>query len=144
MKDINLDDFKFAYPLQIRWNDFDPLGHVNNMYYFEYFQLARGEYMPTASPTWNWMKDMFVIAHIECDYYKELKMNIKEPKVKMRTAKLSNKSLTMEYIITSMGKDGEIVHAKGSSVAVMIEMGKGSIAIPDWLRSELTSYEPAL
>ena len=42
MSTIHLQDFKFSLPLSIRWNDLDPLNHVNNVYYFEYFQMGRG------------------------------------------------------------------------------------------------------
>lgn len=146
MKNINTDDFKFSMPINIRWNDFDPLGHVNNIYYFEYFQIARGIYMNKVSPTWDWNKHMFVIAHIECDYFKEVGLKANKPIVKTRVLNLSKKSFEMEYLVTSTSKEGEeVLHAKGKSVNVMIDMvAKSSAEIPDWLRSDITTYEPAL
>ena len=80
MNSINTTDFRFSMVLPIRWNDLDPLNHVNNVFYFEYFQVGRGHYMLTASKQWDWTKNMFVIAHIECDYYKELKLTAKDMK----------------------------------------------------------------
>ena len=62
MNNINTGDYKFAMPLSIRWNDLDPLAHVNNVYYFEYFQIGRGHYMHAVSQQWDWQKYMFVIA----------------------------------------------------------------------------------
>jgi acyl-CoA thioester hydrolase len=97
MSTIHLQDFKFSLPLSIRWNDLDPLNHVNNVYYFEYFQMGRGYYMPTACPKWDWTKHMFVIAHIECDYFKELKLTAAEPTIKLRTSSLGAKSFEIEY-----------------------------------------------
>ncbi|MGV7106398.1 acyl-CoA thioesterase [Flavobacterium sp. U410] len=146
MQNINIQDFKFSLPIEIRWNDLDPLSHVNNVYYFEYFQIGRGHYMPTVSKQWDWTKNMFVIAHIECDYYKELKLTAIQPTIKLRTSSLGSKSFEIEYLITSLGKDGnEIVHAKGKSTQVLIDTTIGkSIEIPDWLRTDLTTYEPAL
>ncbi|MCB4235156.1 hypothetical protein LDL59_08735 [Kaistella anthropi] len=41
MNNVNTENYKFAMPLSIRWNDLDPLAHVNNVYYFEYFQIGR-------------------------------------------------------------------------------------------------------
>src|SRR5690625_6406625 len=82
--EINIDQFKFSMPINIRWNDMDALGHVNNVYYFEYFQVARGIYMPTVSENWDWTKFMFVIAHIECNYIQELSMLHKKPEIKVR------------------------------------------------------------
>jgi acyl-CoA thioester hydrolase len=64
----------------------------------------------------------------------------------LRTSSLGSKSFEIEYLITSLGKDGnEIVHAKGKSTQVLIDTTIGkSIEIPDWLRTDLTTYEPTL
>lgn len=146
MQSINTSDFKFSMPLNIRWNDLDPLNHVNNVYYFEYFQIGRGYYMPTACPKWDWTKNMFVIAHIECDYFKELQITAIQPTIKIRTSALGSKSFDIEYLITSLDKDNnEIIHAKGMSTQVLIDISiKKSIEITDWLRQAILSYEPAL
>ncbi|TRX36416.1 acyl-CoA thioesterase [Flavobacterium sp. ZT3R18] len=146
MQNIELQDFKYSLPLNIRWNDLDPLNHVNNVYYFEYFQIGRGYYMPTASKQWDWTKNMFVIAHIECDYFKEIKITAIKPSIKIRTSSIGFKSFEIEYLITSLDKDGnEIIHAKGKSIQVLIDTTKGkSIEIPDWLRADLITYEPTL
>lgn len=139
----DLSNFKFSMPVPIRWNDMDALGHINNVLYFEYFQIARGEYMNTASKSWDWTKHMFVIAHIECDYFKEINPFTKDPVIKTRVSGISNKSFDMEYAIVSTGKDGEqVLHAIGKNVNVYIDMTtKKSETIPDWLREELSHFE---
>ena len=146
MSAINLQDFKFSMPLSMRWNDLDPLNHVNNVYYFEYFQIGRGYYMPAACKDWDWTKNMFVIAHIECDYMKELKLLANKPTIKIRTTSLGAKSFEMEYLITSLDKENnEVIHAKGKSIQVLIDMTIGkSTDIPTWLREAIIAYEPAL
>ena len=146
MQNINIQDFKFSLPIEIRWNDLDPLSHVNNVYYFEYFQIGRGLYMPVVSNQWDWTKNMFVIAHIECDYFKELKLLANKPSIKIRTASLGAKSFEIEYLITSFDKENnEVIHAKGKSVQVLIDTTLGkSIEIPNWLREAIMDYEPAL
>ncbi len=140
------DNFKFSVPVAMRWNDLDPLGHVNNIYYFEYFQIARGQYMPVVSQQWDWNKNMFVIAHLECDYFKELTIKTPSPTVKVRTSSLSNKSFEMEYIIVSTHKDGlETLIAKGKSVNVMVDLTtKKTTEIPEWLRKDIIAFEPDL
>lgn len=122
------------------------LSHVNNVYYFEYFQIGRGLYMPVVSNQWDWTKNMFVIAHIECDYFKELKLLANKPSIKIRTASLGAKSFEIEYLITSLDKENnEVIHAKGKSVQVLIDTHLGkSIEIPNWLREAIMDYEPAL
>jgi acyl-CoA thioester hydrolase len=137
-----IDDFKFSSPIQLRWSDLDPIGHVNNVTYFDYFQDSRGLYMLAASKTWDWYKNMFVIAHIEADYISELRFDHKNPKVWVKATRFGTKSFDLEYLITSE-KNGEIiVHAKGKSTQVVIDLGlKKSIEIPDWMKEEINQYE---
>ena len=141
-----LENFRFFQSFEIRWNDLDPIGHVNNVYYFDYFQTGRSYYMLAASERWDWHKNMFVIAHIGCDYYKELKITAKNPRVGMRIIKIGSKSFDFEYIIVSDDKDGNpIVHAKGQSTQVFIDLSVGkSIEIPDWVVEDIKNYEPSL
>ncbi|MBF0598200.1 acyl-CoA thioesterase [Faecalibacter rhinopitheci] len=143
---MNLENFKFYHPLEIRWNDLDPIGHVNNVYYIEYFQIGRGFYMIDSSKKWDWTKNMFVIAHIECDYYKELKLLSKNPRIGLRVSRLGNKSFDFEYVIVSDDKDGiPIVHAKGLSTQVLVDLTLGkSIELPEWLKTDIQTYEIAL
>ncbi len=37
-------DFRYRHPIEIRYNDTDALGHVNNAVYFSYFEMARSGY----------------------------------------------------------------------------------------------------
>ncbi|MEA2025135.1 MAG: thioesterase family protein [Chloroflexota bacterium] len=37
-------EFRYRHPIEIRYNDTDALGHVNNATYFSYFEMARGGY----------------------------------------------------------------------------------------------------
>lgn len=143
--DVQISDFKFSMPLQLRWNDLDPLNHVNNVYYFDYFQNARGYYMPTVCPQWDWTKHMFIIAHIECSYMKELKLTSQKPTIKVRTLNMGNKSFDLQYIITSINKEGEeIIHAVGKSTQVMFSTEeRKTIEIPDWMRQNISNFEPS-
>lgn len=138
----HLDQYTFNQSLQVRWMDLDPLAHVNNSIYIQYFELGRGKYMSAASPTWDWHKHMFLIANINCDYLKELKLTDHNPSVYVRTSRFGSKSFDLEYVICSE-KDGvQVIHAKGKSTQVMFDVReKKSIAIPEWLKSEILAFE---
>jgi len=140
---IPTDKFTFSVPIQMRWNDLDPLGHVNNAIFITYFEMGRGRYMITASPSWNWTKNMFLIGKIEATYLKELKLTAVNPKVWVRTKTLGGKSFVVEYLITSEDKDGSLIaHATGETTQIMFDMfNKKTIEINDWLREELSNYE---
>jgi acyl-CoA thioester hydrolase len=34
-------DFRFWWPVTVRWGDMDAMGHVNNIIYFQYLESAR-------------------------------------------------------------------------------------------------------
>lgn len=144
--EVKMSDFKFFQPFEIRWNDLDLLGHVNNVLYLDYFQTGRGKYLITASSSWDWNENMFVIANISCDYIKELRLDADNPHIAVRVAHIGTKSFQIQYAIVSDGKNDElIVHATGSSTQVMIDLETGrTTEIPDWLREEFTDYEHAL
>lgn len=138
-----LDKFTYKLPIQARWNDMDPLGHINNTMYFAYFELGRGRYMVEASSTFDWNKHMFLIGKISCTFMKELGMNHLNPEVWVRTKSFGNKSFEMEYAVSSKDKDGNYtVHAVGQSTQVMFDMKeRKSMLIPEWLKAELREYE---
>lgn len=140
---INIDDFKFEQEIQIRWNDLDPLGHVNNAVYVTYFEIARGMYMLNASVKWDWKKNMFLIGNVNVNFIKELTMFDIAPAVLLRTKKIGNKSFVLEYVIVSNNLNGEQqIHATGTTTQIMFDMiSKKTIEVQDWLKENLVSYE---
>lgn len=140
---MSLENFKFFKPLEPRWSDFDPIGHVNNVFYFEYFQIGRAYYMLASSKKWQWTQHMFVIAHMEASYQKELRPNAIEPRIGVRVSKLGNKSFDFEYIVTSKDENGEdLIHCTGKSTQVMYDMeAKKSMELPDWVKNDFKNYE---
>ena len=139
---MDLTQFNFHFSLQMRWNDLDALGHVNNALFITYFETARGRYMMEACPGWDWTKHMFLIANVHASFHKELLLTARNPSVYVRTSKVGNKSFELSYVIVSEGKDGKLVHASGQTTQVMFDMQtKRTIQIPDWIREQLGAYE---
>jgi len=139
---IKLEDFKFSHPIQMRWNDLDALGHVNNAVFITYFEVARGYYMIEAAKGWDWTKNMFLIGNAQVNYHKELLLTAQDPRVLMRTEKIGNKSFVLQYAVVSTVKGETVLHASGSTTQIMFDMKtRNTIEIPDWIRKELTAYE---
>ncbi|MFQ3213186.1 MAG: acyl-CoA thioester hydrolase [Marivirga sp.] len=137
--DIKPTDFKFSQGIQVRWTDLDPLAHVNNSIYIQYFEIARGKYMMEASPSWNWHKDMFLLANVNCNYLQELKIGVPKTQCWVRTKEMGNKSFVLEYLITT---SDNTIHTIGTSIQVMFDTKtKQTIPIPSWLKEEVLSYE---
>lgn len=62
-------DYKAKLPIQIRFNDIDSLGHINNNIYLSFFDLAKVDYfdkMRGASVSWT--EGAIVLAHLEMDF----------------------------------------------------------------------------
>lgn len=139
---MELENYNFSLPIQMRWNDLDPLGHVNNALFITYFEVARGHFMMKACPDWNWQKDMFLIANVNVDFKKELLLTAIEPKVHMRTIAIGTKSFVLEYAITSKKDDKIILHATGTTTQIMFDMKtRTTIEIQDWLRKSLSGFD---
>jgi acyl-CoA thioester hydrolase len=138
----NLSSYHFSYPIQIRWKDLDALGHVNNAVFITYFELARGHYMPTACPGWDWHKHMFLIGNVNVDYRKEVRLTTPNPRVLMRTKQIGGKSFVLEYALISEGNGETTIHATGTTTQIMFDMKeRKSIAVGEWVRTSLMEYE---
>ena len=46
--------FRHQLPLQIRWNDVDQFGHVNNGVFFQFYDTAKTDYIATVCPDVDW------------------------------------------------------------------------------------------
>ena len=130
-------------PLQIRWGDLDPLGHVNNAVFVTYFEIGRSIYMPSASSNWDWYQHMFLIGDIKVKFLHELKISDTQPEVWVKASKIGTKSFVLDYAITSTNAHGDLtLHAQGSSTQIMFDTKKKkTIEIQDWLRQDLMAYD---
>ena len=139
---MNVSDFKFSMPIQMRWNDLDALGHVNNAVFITYFEVARGVFMMKACPGWDWHKDMFLIANINVDLRKELLLTAQNAKVHVKTMSLGTKSFVLQYMITSENNGETVVHASGTTTQIMFDMKtRSTINIPDWVKASLSEFD---
>ena len=142
MSKLDLQKFNFSYPIQMRWNDLDALGHVNNALYVSYFEIARGGFMQRAVPEWDWTKHMFLIANVNVDFKKELLLKAIKPQMLVRTSKIGGKSFVLEYAMTSQKGDETILHATGSTTQIMFDTkARTTIEVPDWVRKSLESFD---
>lgn len=134
--------FNFHTTIQMRWNDLDALGHVNNATYLTYFEIARSYFIMEVCPDWDWQKDMFLLANINVDFIHELRLTDKHVKVYVRTAHLGNKSFVLEYLLTSGEGETTKIHAKSTSTQVMIDLiTKSTVSIPQWARAALIAFD---
>ena len=66
-----MDNTKFNHtvPIQLRFNDFDVLGHVNNSVYFSFYDLGKTAYFNEVLPALTTSKEVgVVIANIQVSF----------------------------------------------------------------------------
>lgn len=132
--------FRHSLPLQIRFNDIDTLGHVNNSVYFPFFDLGKAMYFNAVrGENVDWKKADIVVANINCDFIAPIYFN---EKIEVRTQvdKMGGKSFRMiQAIVNSETGDVKCLCA---TIMVGFDVKKGCAApIADEWRTALSQYE---
>ena len=141
-------EFRYRHPIEIRYNDTDALGHVNNATYFSYFEMARGGYYTEVvghpfgtGPDAD--KRTFVIAEAHITY--RLPAFYGEPLYcGVRVGWLSRSAFDLEYRVEvedpAIGRARVV--ADGSTVQVFYDLARGRpMRTPPDLVRDLTAYE---
>ena len=137
-----MTDYKFFHPTEVRYGDLDPQGHVNNAKYLTYFEQARIYYLIQLglfSKDQSFMEVGVIVADIHITYHSTTHYG--DPiKVGVKTAKIGNKSMTMEQCV--MHAETSKVMASGEVVLVTFDYeGLKTIPVPDDWKKKLTEFE---
>src|SRR5512136_1453397 len=65
---MSTPSFHARCPVEVRFRDCDPMGHVNNAVYLTYLELARFEYWKTAEIGRLGGEVSYIIARVEIDF----------------------------------------------------------------------------
>jgi len=141
-------EFRYRHPIEIRYNDTDALGHVNNAVYFSYFEMARsGYYLAVTGHPFGTGPDAqrrtFVIAEAHISYRQPVFYG--EPLVcATRVGWVSRSAFSFEYRLEVEASDlGEArVVADGSTVQVFYDLERGRpMRTPADLVGDLEAFE---
>lgn len=105
----------FTVPIDLRFNDVDGMGHVNNALYLTYLEHCRMRFFTEVAGSRSERDFPFILAHAALDYKSPIKMNA-QPQVKMWTSRIGGKSWDFDYEIKDR-KTG-VVYATGKTVQV--------------------------
>lgn len=64
--------FHHTLPIQLRFNDVDQFGHVNNTVYFSFYDLGKSDYIATVCPPIDTESDGVLVVHIETDFLAQI------------------------------------------------------------------------
>lgn len=136
-----MNGFRFFHPIEVRYGDLDPQGHVNNASYLTYLEQARIAYIRQLG---LWPSDSFLDIGI---ILADAKLTFRSPilfgqpvQVGVRVTRLGNKSLAMDYRLED-GQTGQEL-ATGSTVLVAYNYRSGqTIPIPPKWRETISHFE---
>lgn len=131
----------FRYPIQVRYSDLDPQGHVNNANYLSYLEQARGAFL-VAAGLWdgrNFFEVGIILASAQVDYRAAVLLG--DPiQVTCWITKIGNRSFEMGYTIED--PDGKI-YARASTTQVAYDYKTNqTMRVPDNWRAILQRYQP--
>ena len=134
-------DYKFYFPIQVRYGDLDPQWHVNHSRFLTFIEQARFGYLMELG-LWDGQSFMdlgVIVADVHISYKAPIVLGQKV-RVGVRVLKIGNKSLTFECQI----EDGEThaVLALGEVIAVSYNYHTHATQpVPaDW-REKISKYE---
>ena len=75
MTEERRNDYRHVMPLQIRFNDVDKFGHVNNTVYFQFYDTTKTDYIATVCKGVDWERLAIVVVKIEAEFVSQIKGN---------------------------------------------------------------------
>jgi acyl-CoA thioester hydrolase len=137
-----MSEYRFYHPIEVRYGDLDPQGHVNNAKYVTYFETARVQYkrhVGTFNAGESFLELGVILADLQITFLVPILWGT-PIKVGVRVSKLGNKSIHIDQCI--VGGDDEIVYATGKAVLVAYDyQDSQSVPIPEDWRAMFAGFE---
>jgi acyl-CoA thioester hydrolase len=136
-----MSEFRFYHPIEVRYGDLDPQGHVNNASYLTYMEQSRVAYIQHLG---LWQGDSFlefgvILAEAKVIFFVPIVFS-RPVQVGVCVSRLGNKSFTMEYCVEDAQSDHE--YATGTSVLVAYDYhNESTIPIPNHWRQTISDFE---
>jgi acyl-CoA thioester hydrolase len=136
-----MSSFRYFHPIEIRYGDLDPQGHVNNAVYLTYLEQARIGYIRHLG-LWeggSWLDIGIIIADAHLTFRQPVLFG-QALRVGVRVSRLGNKSLTMEYCL----RDGDTGQEMATADTVLVTYDyhtNQTIAIPERWRAVISTFE---
>lgn len=131
--------FHNVLPLQIRFNDVDKFGHVNNTVYFQFYDTAKTDYIASVCKGVDWERLAIVVVKIDAEFVAQIKAN-DHIAGRTRVVKIGNKSFHLEQDVIDV--DTQEVKSRCFSIMVLYDLEhQQNIPIPDEWRQAISIYD---
>lgn len=111
--------YHHTMPIQLRWNDVDRFGHVNNEVYFSFYDLGKSQYFAHVCPHVNWRNYGIVAVHVQADFLSQI-YETDHIAVQTAVTEIGNKSFHLSQRVIDL--DTGEVKCKGMSVMVTYDL----------------------
>ncbi len=139
LEHLDAEAFRHAVPLQLRFNDIDVLGHVNNNAQLALFDVGKTEfYNALRGQLSDWSRVEAVIVNLNCTFMEQI--HFTDPmEVRTRVKKIGERSFTMQQILRNT-ETGQIC-SMCESVMVSVDYAtKTSKPIPENIADGLKKW----
>jgi acyl-CoA thioester hydrolase len=137
-----MPEFRFFHPIEVRYGDLDPQGHLNNAKYLTYFETARINYfvqLGLFKPGQSFMDIGVIMAEARVTFHAAVQFGT-PVKVGVCTSKLGNKSMTVEQNIVNAETDEVLASGQVVLVAFDYRTNK-TLPIPREMREAISNFE---
>lgn len=136
-----MSEFRFYHPIEVRYADLDPQGHVNNASYMTYLEQGRIEFIRALGlwPSNSFLDVGIILADAHIIFRAPIFLG-QSVRVGVRVSNLGHKSLRMEYCIEDAGNGQEL--ASASTVLVAFDYHTGmTIPVPVAWRQAIAAFD---
>jgi len=137
-----MSQFRFYHPIEVRYGDLDPQGHVNNAKHLTYFEQARISYLVELglfTKDQSFMEIGVILADVHITYLAPIYFG-EHIKVGVHAIKLGTKSMTWAQNIMDVKTGKEL--ARGEVILVTYDYeAEKTINIPHEWREAIKQFE---
>ncbi len=135
--EIPAENFKHKLPLQLRFNDIDMMGHVNNAVIMEFFDYGKMKYFEDLGMSVEKEETTVIIVHYEVDFLGQIMLQ-SNVEVCTKVVHIGQKSLqVLQHIVC----DGEPKAVCKTVMSGYNRKTKTSDFIPEKLKKAITDHE---
>ena len=126
-------------PIQLRFNDIDQMGHVNNAVIMEFFDLGKSEYFTAIGLPPEKGEFTVMVVHLEVDFHQQIRYH-DAIHVTTRVTRFGTKSLAVTQQVVN-DETGEAYATCKTVMAGYSRTTGRSAVIPEAIKERITRYE---
>lgn len=126
--------YHHSLPIQLRWNDADQFGHINNTLYFQYYDMAKMDYFANIPDTHVDHRHAIVTVHVDADFLSQVHIG-DHVSVETAVTHIGHKSFRLSQRLVD--NDTHEVKCVGTTIMVAydLELNEAVEMWPEWVNA---------